>query len=47
MSFNKNTKKLLKKNGFKFSFTFFKRESNLNDFKKKPLEIPRLDCNQF
>ena len=46
-SYDQNTLNLLKKLGYKFSFSVDNRDINKEDLLNKPLELPRYDCNQF
>tara|TARA_B100001250_G_scaffold411640_1_gene440780 strand:- start:3664 stop:4554 length:891 start_codon:yes stop_codon:yes gene_type:complete len=46
-SYNLNTLKILKKLKFKFAFSVEYRDIEKKDIAKKPLELPRYDCNQF
>tara|TARA_X000000950_G_C13917002_1_gene661523 strand:- start:1818 stop:2705 length:888 start_codon:yes stop_codon:yes gene_type:complete len=47
ISYNYDTLKILKLLKFKIAFSVENREINRKDFKNKPFELPRFDCNQF
>lgn len=46
-SYNANTLKILKKLNYNLAFSLGNRDIKKNDILKKPLELPRYDCNQF
>tara|TARA_A100001011_G_scaffold397210_1_gene497503 strand:+ start:1245 stop:2123 length:879 start_codon:yes stop_codon:yes gene_type:complete len=47
MSYNKDTLKILRKLKFQFAYSVEYRDIKKSDIKKRPLELPRYDCNQF
>ena len=46
-SYNNNTKKILKKLGYNYSFTVDQKDRDVLNINYKPYEISRVDCNQF
>ena len=46
-TYNNNTKKILKKFGYNYSFTVDQKVSDVINLNYKPYELSRIDCNQF